>query len=381
MTTVNLSAILNQKFGEGESRVFRAPARINILGEHVDYLGGLVLPASINFETCVAIRKNNKNVYRIHSVQYSETLEISKLEIQSEKKWANYILGVVSELQKDGFIISGFDMAVDGNIPQGAGLSSSAALEVAVGFALNTLFDLKLKKEYIAVIGQRAENNFVGTQCGIMDQFIIAVGKKEHCISLNTGTLEYSYRSVNLGSGEFYLINSNVRHSLDTSAYNRRREECESALVKIKRKYPNTENLYSVDLPKEELQSLGLTPEEHRRVEHVIGEKVRTMAILNSFDSGNLEEAGKQLYATHNSLSKLFEVSCPETDFIVNSLYSKGVLGARMIGGGFGGCILVLDRKGKFDDIKASLFTGYKQKFGLEAEFYRFQISDGVSEI
>nr|WP_246837067.1 galactokinase [Leptospira montravelensis] len=363
-------------------RLFQAPARINIIGEHVDYLGGIVLPAAIDFAVQVYLRPNDSSSYHLHSVTYKETVELKKPLVPNPRSpWSDYISGVISEIEKLGHTIPGFDLLVDGNIPQGSGLSSSAAFEVVTGYAIKETFGLNISREEIALIGQRAENNFVGTKCGIMDQFIIAVGKQDDCISLNTETLNYTYHHFDLGDYEFYLINSNVKHSLKDSAYNQRRSECESALVKIKAKYPNFTQLYEVNLSESELEYCHLTKEELKRTKHVTSERERTKVVIEGLESDNFKDVGSALFQTHWSLSKEFEVSCPETDFIVDSLQSLGVTGARMIGGGFGGCVLVLDTKDHFYKIEDVLKKSYQQKFNTALDFYRFQISDGVKEI
>ncbi|TGM52529.1 galactokinase [Leptospira vanthielii] len=363
-------------------RLFQAPARINIIGEHVDYLGGTVLPAAIDFAVQVYLRPNDTSSFHLHSVTYNETVELKKPLLPNPKSsWTDYIAGVIVEIEKKGHIIPGFDLLVDGNIPQGSGLSSSAAFEIVTGYAIKETFGLPLTREEIALIGQAAENHFVGTKCGIMDQFIIAVGKKDDCISLNTDTLKYSYHHFDLGDSEFYLINSNVKHSLKDSAYNQRRSECESALAKIQTKFPNFTHLYDVNLSEDQIYNCHLTNEERKRMNHVTSERERTKIVIEGLESGNFKDVGSALFQTHWSLSKDFEVSCPETDFIVDSLQSLGVTGARMIGGGFGGCVLVLDKKDHFSKIDVVLKKSYQQKFNLEIDFYKFQISDGVKEI
>ncbi|TGL50299.1 galactokinase [Leptospira kemamanensis] len=371
-------------FGKTNShpRLFGAPARINIIGEHVDYLGGIVLPAAIDFSVQVFIRPNQTSYYQFHSVTYQETVKVEKpFHQNSNSPWTDYITGVIQEMEKLGFSIPGFDLLVDGDIPQGSGLSSSAALEVVTGFAISESFGLGIKKETIAVIGQKAENNFVGTKCGIMDQFIIAVGKANDCISLNTDTLQYTYHHFDLNEYEFYLINSNVKHNLKDSAYNQRRLECESALKKIQAKFPKFLQLYDVTLSDEELQLCGLSLEEKKRTIHVTSERERTKQVIQGLESNQLESVGNALFATHESLSKNFEVSCEETDFIVSTLKALGAVGARMIGGGFGGCVLVLDKKDHFAKINEEMKKSYQQKFNLALDFYKFQISDGVKEI
>ncbi|TGL86532.1 galactokinase [Leptospira congkakensis] len=362
------------------ARLFQAPARINIIGEHVDYLGGTVLPAAIDFAVQVYLRPNETNTYKLHSVTHNQTVELKKPLIPNAA-WADYIAGVIVEIEKKGHLVSGFDFLVDGDIPQGSGLSSSAALEVVTGFAIKETFSFPISREEVALMGQQAENLFVGTKCGIMDQFIIAVGKMNDCISLNTDTLNYSYHHFDLGNYEFYLINSNVKHSLKDSAYNKRRSECESALIKIQTKYPKFTQLYEVNLSEEELNTCHLTNEERKRTLHVTSERERTKIVINGLESGNFLAVGSSLFQTHWSLSKEFEVSCPETDFIVASLQNLGVTGARMIGGGFGGCVLVLDKKDHFSKIDEVLKKSYQQKFNLGLDFYKFQISDGVKEI
>ncbi|XDD42848.1 galactokinase [Leptospira sp. WS60.C2] len=371
-------------FGKTNStpRLFEAPARINIIGEHVDYLGGIVLPAAIDFSVQVFLRPNQTQTYRFHSITYNETVELEKpLQPNRQSPWTDYIAGVIVEIEALGFFVPGFDLLVDGNIPQGSGLSSSAALEVVTGYAISESFGFNIPKEKIAVIGQKAENHFVGTKCGIMDQFIIAVGKKNDCISLNTDTLAYSYHHFELGTNEFYLINSNVKHNLKDSAYNKRRSECESALQKIQAKHPKWNQLYDVTLTESELKNCGLSPEELKRTIHVTTERERTKLVIQGLESNQFQTVGDALFATHESLSKQFEVSCEETDFIVSRLAELGVIGARMIGGGFGGCVLVLDKKEHFDKISAEMKKSYQQKFNIALDFYKFQISDGVKEI
>ncbi len=369
--------LFEEKFSKlDEIHYFKAPARINIIGEHVDYLGGLVLPAAIDFYVEILVQKNHSNKFRFYSVQYKEEFETIELIHQKNKQWTNYILGVISEFEKLNHKVSGLDILIDGNIPQGSGLSSSAALEVVVGFAIKEIFNFNVSLEKIALIGQSAENNFVGTKCGIMDQYIIANGKKDKCLLLNTATLEKTYHELELENFEFYLINSNVKHSLHDSDYNLRREECESALKKIKDKQPTLQNLYELDEVPDYLNET-----ETKRVRHVVGEKKRTQAILGYFRNKSLEQAASILYEAHDSLSNLFEVSCGEIDFLIEELKKVNVSGARMIGGGFGGCILVLDQKGNKEKIIKDLKQCYLEKFSLVLEIYSFQISEGVTKV
>jgi len=371
-----------RQFGSPEkpARKFSAPARINIIGEHVDYLGGIVLPAAIDFSIDIMIRPNSSNTYRFYSENFNSLTQVNDIVKVEKHTWINYILGVIDQLQKRKFSIPGFDLSLNGNIPQGAGLSSSAALEVVLTYALSKIYKLDLNRTDIALIGQAAENEFVGTKCGIMDQFIISRGKKNNCISLNTDTLEYSYHEFDLEDKEFYLIQSNVKHSLKDSAYNTRREECESALAKIQKIYPKIQNLY--DLADDfDISSVSLTLNEKKRLQHVLSEKLRTQNTIAGLITKNFQLVGQCLYECHWSLSKNFEVSCPETDFIVETLQKESIIGARMIGGGFGGCVLVLDNKESNKNYKIELTNSYRKMFNKDLSFYQFSISNGVHEV
>ncbi|WP_411824176.1 galactokinase [Leptospira sp. 'Mane'] len=373
-----------KQFGKNSDTIrhFQAPARINIIGEHVDYLGGIVLPAAIDFSIQCLVRPRDDFSIILYSNDFNHKTEIKRpFQNSEEHPWTDYIAGVIVELESLGHSIPGFEMLIKGNIPQGAGLSSSAALEVLIGYALSTIFQIPLTKPEIAVIGQKAENHFVGMKCGIMDQFIIANGKKDYCLSLDTESLDFDYHHFDLGDHEFYLVNSNVKHSLKDSEYNTRRKECESALAKINQAGSAIPNLYSFNLNEVEWDRFGFTESETKRVKHVTSEKKRTNAIIQALGSGNFAEVGKSLYDCHWSLSRNFEVSCKETDEIVSILYKSEALGARMIGGGFGGCVLVLDKVINFSKTSVELEKSYQQKFGYTVDFYKFKISDGVKEI
>lgn len=369
-----------EHFGKTNVRYFQAPARINIIGEHVDYLGGLVLPAAIDFYTKISISENKESEYRIYATQFEETLKIPKITFQKEKAWANYILGVISEFEKLGHKVPFFDMVVSGNIPTGSGLSSSASLEVVVAYALNTLFGFGLDLKELALLAKRAENLFVGVNCGIMDQFAIAFGKQNHCILLNTETLEYSYHLFDLGKFDFFLIKSSVKHALNDGSYNAIRESCESALRKIQKDSPEIQFLYSLSEDFAKIY-ISLSDTERQRCEHVVGERKRTKQILDYFQSNQISSAGELLTETHWSLSKLFQVSCKETDFIVEYAMEQRSLGARMIGGGFGGCILVLDSIQNLEGWYPEFEKKYQRKFGLNPQLLKFKICNGVSEI
>ncbi len=376
-----------KQFGSTEGvRMYQAPARINIIGEHVDYLGGSVLPAAIDFFIKAAIKPTERESYRFYSLNYESFYESSEITKSEKSPWVNYIMGVMYEFEKRGCKIPKFDLAFGGDIPTGSGLSSSAALEVVIGYALNEIFQFGMDKKEIAQIGQSAENHFVGTKCGIMDQFAIAFGKENHCIELNTSTLEYKYHPFRTGRYKFSLVQSNVKHTLNESEYNTRRIQCESALRKInefrrKENLPPIAELYdlSKDFTSDSIESLTL--EEKLRIRHVLTEKERTKAVIESLKKEDFHSLGIALTECHWSLSKNFEVSCVETDFLVNHLNEKGALGSRMIGGGFGGCVLVLGEEGWIDSIFEDVNQKYKASFGREADLLNFKIADGVRRI
>ncbi|XDD52064.1 galactokinase [Leptospira sp. WS92.C1] len=384
MDQKELSRILDNVFpnsGHKEKvRFFSAPGRINIIGEHVDYAGGIVLPAAIDVFIKIAIRKNQAGKFRIHSVSSGETIESESVSYDSEHSWVNYAYGVIEEFRKLRHIAVFFDLVIWGNIPQGAGLSSSAAFEVAVAFALSEIHGWKFSREEIALLCQRAENNFVGVNCGIMDQFIISTAKKDSCIALNTQSLKYEFYEMLLEGYEFYLIDSKVKHSLKDSAYNDRRNEVESAFQKIKKHRPEFTTLYQVEPEDLENPSWNLNEIEKKRARHVTQERYRTGWMIQNLKIGNAKEVGKILFECHKSLSNNYEVSCEETDFIVEELEKENALGARMIGGGFGGCVLILDINGRKDILFEKIKNRYSAKFGNEPKLYTFRISDGVKE-
>ncbi|AOP35319.1 galactokinase [Leptospira tipperaryensis] len=384
MDKEELTKILKEEFSsspeEEPIRFFSAPGRINLIGEHVDYAGGIVLPAAIDVSIRIAIRKNRGSFFRIVSAESGEKIEAKIIVYNSKSSWINYVFGVIEEFRKLGFEADPFDMVVWGNIPQGAGLSSSAAFEVAVAYSLSEIQSWKIRREEIALLGQRAENQFVGVNCGIMDQFIISTGKEGFCIALDTETLKYEYHEMHLDDFEFYLIDSKVKHSLKDSAYNERRMEVESAFSKIKKGKPFLKNLYEAELDDLENESFGLNPIEKKRAKHIITERLRTTKVIENLKNGNAKIVGEILFECHNSLSKDYEVSCEESDFIVEHLRKEDVLGARMIGGGFGGCVLILDKKGRRDILFEKIKALYWKEFKNEPKLYTFRISDGVKE-
>lgn len=362
--------------------IFLSPGRINIIGEHVDYNDGFVMPAAINKYICFAISKNKdsqctliaKDLNEAHKFDLNDDLK------PIEKMWANYILGVLHQLKTKGFKLNGFDMVFSSTIPMGAGLSSSAALECGVGYAMNTLFDLDLSKEEIALIGQKAEHTFAGVNCGIMDQFASVFGKKNSVIKLDCTTLEHEYYKADFKKYSLLLLDSNVKHTHLTSGYNVRRQEVELGLAIIKKHFPEVRTFRDcsekmiLDLEQE------LSPIVFKRCHFVVKEIQRVLDAADALTNSDFKKLGRLMSEAHQGLSKEYEVSCEEIDFLVDAVQDeKSVLGARMMGGGFGGCSINLIEKGSEDALIERISQQYRTAFGIELKPYKIKISKGTT--
>ncbi len=365
---------------------FSAPGRINIIGEHTDYNNGYVLPAAINLHMNLAIRKNNCNSLRAYSQEfpgmYNHKYPLKK--ITQKDDWVKYLKAVLFTLQKeiDFTDFSGLDVYVTGDIPVGAGLSSSAALEVVFLFALNQLFNLQLEPKKMAFLAQEAENDFVGVKCGIMDQFISIMGKENHALFLDIQTMDYQYIPLCLDDYIFVLIDTSVSHSLANSEYNIRRQECEKGLKILQ----DGLGLYLESLSEVELDDISRFKERfpsniYKRVVYVAEENLRVQEMVNALRKGSFSKIGQLLYASHNGLKYLYEVSCPELDMIVDYLKtSEGVVGARMMGGGFGGCVLALVNKERVDSIFSLVKRKYRIIFNRTPLLYSISsITNGIA--
>lgn len=368
-------------FQKAPESIFLSPGRINIIGEHVDYNDGFVLPAAINKYICFAISVNETSectlITKDLNESYTFNLDVSIQPV--EKMWANYILGVIHQLKEKGFSLKGFNVVFSSTIPMGAGLSSSAALECGIGYAMNTLFNLGLTKAEIALIGQKAEHTFAGVNCGIMDQFASVFGKKNKVIKLDCNTLEYEYHNANFKKYSLLLLNSNVKHTHLTSGYNVRRQEVEKGLSIIKQHFPevktfrNCTAIMVLEL-KEQLGEILF-----KRCNFVVNEIQRVQDAVGALEQSDFEKLGKLMTATHEGLSKEYEVSCDEIDFLVNAVQNeKSVLGSRMMGGGFGGCSINLVGKGTENELIARISEDYKNTFGIELNAYKVKISKGT---
>lgn len=376
-------------FGDSEgARFYFSPGRVNLIGEHTDYNGGHVFPCALTLGTYGAARKREDNKIHFYSMNLDsfDVVEASLDDLTNKKEynWANYPLGVVWAFKEKGHTItSGFDMVIWGNIPNGSGLSSSASLEVLTGVILTDLFEIKdLSMTDLALIGQYSENNFNGCHCGIMDQFAVAMGKKDHAIFLDTSDLSYEYAPCVLDGAKIVITNSKVKHSLVDSAYNDRRNECAAALKALQSEL--------------DIQALGdLTPEEFeahkslikdeiqlQRAKHAVYENQRTIDAVTALKAGDIESFGKLMNQSHISLRDDYDVSCEEIDILVDLAWKiPGVLGSRITGGGFGGCTVSIVKNESVDTFIETIGKTYLEKVGHEAEFYTVDIGDGASRL
>ena len=373
--------------GTADIRVFHAPGRVNLIGEHTDYNGGYVFPAALTFGTTLLIRRNALGVMRLASVNFPKKrgeFALDTLAYSPEDDWMNYPKGMAFHLMQHGFkITGGYDLLFEGRIPNGAGLSSSASIEVVAGFGLLSMEGLPVDTVKLALIAQEAENRFVGVNCGIMDQFAVANGKREHALLLMCDTLEH--RHVPFRGGEYKIVigNTNKRRGLVESAYNTRRSQCEQAVTYLQARYPDIRLLGELNAEQYNAAET-LIPYEtiRKRARHVIEENDRVLHSIDVLSNNDLVAFGELMVASHRSLQHLYEVTGHELDAMVDAaLAQKGVLGSRMTGAGFGGCTVSLVHEQKLDDFKRNVGQQYKEQTGLAADFYVCDIGDGVKEV
>lgn len=364
---------------------FFAPGRVNLIGEHTDYNGGYVLPCALTIGTYVAIRKRKDKLIKFVSLNQDSSiykLSIDNVELVNNK-WVNYPLGIVWTLNKRGVSFDcGFEMLVYGNIPEGAGLSSSASLEIVTCFALNTLYNLKLSNQDIALISQFAENNFIGMKCGIMDQFASAMGKKNHAIFLNTESLSFEYVPINLDGMSLIITNTNKKHKLTDSEYNKRRDECNEALKALQLRH-NIKNLCDFSIEEFERYKNEISSEVARkRAKHVIYENTRTKKAVELLKNNDYINFGKLMNESHISLRDDFEVTGIELDTLVEEAHKiSGVIGSRMTGAGFGGSTISIVKNEDIQNFKYHVGSSYKEKIGYDCTFYIVSVGDGPTII
>ena len=368
-------------YGEG-GRVFASAGRINLIGEHTDYNGGYVFPGAIDKGIIAEIKPNGKNTVRVYSLDYNEEAFFGLgEEDKPEKQWACYVFGVCRETIKRGGTVKGFDAVFAGDVPLGAGLSSSAALESCFAFALNELFQNGIDKFELAKIGQSTEHNYCGVNCGIMDQFASCFGKAGSLIRLNCKTLEYKYFPFKPKGYKLVLIDSCVKHELASSAYNKRRASCENAAAAIRKNHPEVEFLSDAKRVWLDEVREQIPEEDFLRAEYVIGEVQRVLDVCDALERDDYETVGEMMYQTHFGLSRLYEVSCEELDFLNKLARKMDVTGSRVMGGGFGGCTINLVKDELYDAFIAEAKKQFAAKFGHEPKIYDVVVSDGAREI
>lgn len=372
-------------YGEGEHMTFFSPSRINIIGEHIDYNGGKVLPAAIEIGTYGIVRKRQDNTLRLASENrgYIFHGDINHLHYNKEDDWTNYPKGVVYTLKEAGYKVGGMDILVEGNIPNGAGLSSSASLELLIAVMVNHLFNEdKIDRIELAKLSQKAENDFVGVKCGIMDQFAIGMGKKNKAILLDTETIEYEYINMDLKDNIIVIMNTNKRRELSDSKYNQRRRECEEALSIIN-EFTDLDNLCQLSINDFQILKPFIKCENIRNItEHVVYENYRVGKASKALKDGDIEAIGKLLIESHESLRDLYQVTGIELDTIVNIANEHSdCLGARMTGAGFGGCAIAIVKKNRIENFINHVGKEYLKTMGYDADFLITGIGNGTSKI
>jgi len=383
---MNMQDKIRAKFDElfkTKGDLFASPGRINLIGEHTDYNGGFVFPGAIDKGMIAEIKLNGTDKIRAFSVDLNDYAEFGLNENDLPKAgWAKYIFGVCREIIKRGGQIGGFDTVFAGDVPLGAGMSSSAALESTYAFALNELFNLDIDKFELAKIGQSTEHNYVGVKCGIMDQFASIFGKKGSLIRLDCRSLEYKYFPFNPKGYKLVLLDTLAKHELVDSPYNKRRESCERVVATIRNNnHPNVEFLRDVTMDMLNDVKDKVNEEDYMRAEYVIEEIQRVLDVSDALERDDYETVGKKMFETHYGMSKLYEVSCEELDFLNDIAKKCGVTGSRVMGGGFGGCTINLVKDDKYEAFIKEAFSAYKEKFGYEPKLYDVVISDGARKI
>ena len=365
-----------------EGSLYTSPGRINLIGEHTDYNGGFVFPGAVDKGMIAEIKPNGTGKVRAFSIDLNDYAEFGLTEEDAPSaSWARYIFGVCREIIKRGGNIQGFDTVFAGDVPLGAGMSSSAALESTYAFALNDLFSLNIDKFELAKIGQATEHNYTGVNCGIMDQFASVFGKKDHLIRLDCRSLEYLYFPFKLDGYKLVLVDSVVKHELASSAYNKRRQSCETAVAAIQKHHPHVEFLRDANMDMLKEVTHDISEEDYKRAEYVIEEIQRVLDVCDALERGDYETVGQKMYETHHGMSKLYEVSCEELDFLNECAKKNQVTGSRIMGGGFGGCTINLVKSELYDTFINDAIESFKSQFNRTPKIYDVVISDGARKL
>ena len=363
---------------EGECRLYASPGRINLIGEHTDYNGGFVFPGAVDCGIVAAIRANGTDKVRAYAIDFDSSAEFGLNEGDNPSQgWAKYIFGVCRELAALGVEVGGFDCAFSGDVPFGAGMSSSAALESTFAYALNDMFaEGRIDKFALAKVGQMTEHHYVGVNCGIMDQFASVFGKKGHLMRLDCRSMEFEYFPFDPQGYRLLLVNSREKHELVDSPYNRRRESCERVAAAL-----GIETLRDAEAEDLERIKAEISEEDYKRAKYVIGEKQRVLDVCEALVAGDYKTVGERMYQTHWGMSRDYEVSCEELDFLVTLAEQCGVTGSRIMGGGFGGCTINLVEDSLYEGFVATARREFAAKYGHEPEIYDVVISDGARRL
>lgn len=382
MTKETVIKIFQEKFGNETPEVYTSPGRVNLIGEHTDYNGSFVFPGAVDKGMTAAIRFNGTEKVRAFAADLNESSEfgLNEEDIPNEG-WAKYIFGVCREIIKRGGTIKAFDTVFSGDVPLGAGMSSSAALESTYAFALNDMLNLGIDKFELARIGQSTEHNYVGVKCGIMDQFASIFGKKGHLIRLDTKTMEYAYFPFDPEGYKLVLVDTLVKHELASSAYNKRRESCENAAATIAKRHSEVKFLRDASIEMLNEVKDEISEEDYMRAQYVIEETQRVRDVSDALERGDYETVGQKMFETHHGMSKLYEVSCEELDFLNEVAREHGVTGSRVMGGGFGGCTINLVKDELYDSFIKDAKQQFNEKYGHEPKIYDVVISDGARKL
>jgi len=387
METTKIKEKFKSLYGT-EGAMYTSPGRINIIGEHTDYNGGFVLPGAIDKAMYCEIKPNGTNKVRAYALDLNESCEFGLEESNKPaQQWACYIFGMCREMAKNGKPVQGFDTVFAGDVPLGAGMSSSAALESCFGFALNDMYNLGFSRMEIALMGQQTEHNYCGVKCGIMDQFASCNGKEGYLMRLDCRSLEFEYVPFDPKGYRLVLLNTCVTHNLAGGEYNKRRESCERVVAEIAKHYPNVGANHDSPLLRDVTMDMlkavkdKVDAVDYMRSEFVIEEIQRLLDACAAMEKDDYETVGKKMYETHEGLSKLYEVSCPELDFLNDMAKQCGVTGSRVMGGGFGGCTINLVKEELHDDFVAKASEAYEKKFGITPKVYDVVIKDGARKL
>mgnify|MGYP000855044494 FL=1 len=365
--------------------IYFSPGRINLIGEHTDYNGGFVFPGAVDKGIMAEVRPNGTNTVMCYSIDLKDRVEFKVDDPEGPRAtWARFIYGMVQEFKALGVDVKGFNIAFAGDVPLGAGMSSSAAMESCFGCALNDLFaDNKISKWDIALAGQATEHKYIGVNCGIMDQFASVFGQKGKLMRLDCRSREFEYFPFNPQGYKLVLVNSKVKHELVGSPYNDRRRSCENVVAAIAKQFPEKKYETLRDANWDELEAVKdkVSAEDYQRAHFVLGEKERVLAVCDALNAGDYETVGKMMYETHHGLSKEYEVSCEELDFLNDVAKENGVTGSRIMGGGFGGCTINLLKEELHDSFIAEVKKCYEAKYGIQPKFYDVVISDGARRL